>query len=180
MNKKTKLMEAYSNLDSNLAFSGAVVPLSKKTGDALPHVLKEMRGLRSWTLHRQVRHKFPTRKYKTMGLNDQWQIDLVEMQKVSKFNNGYRYMLSCIDVFSRYARVEPVKNKTGQVVAKAMNNLLLKEKPNIIQSDQGKEFYNIHFKDLLKKYNIKHISVKSQFKSALVERFNKTLKSRLY
>jgi len=96
----------------------------------------------------------------------------------SRINKGYKYILTCIDVFSRFARVQPLKSKRGDEVAKAISRML-KEKPVHIQTDLGKEFYNDHVIALLKKHKIKHYSVYSQFKAAYVERFNRTLREKL-
>ena len=55
------------------------------------------------------------------GIDQQWQIDLADMQK---FNDGYRYLLVCIDVFSKYAWVVPLKNKTGPSLVNAFKVIL--------------------------------------------------------
>ena len=181
--KRMKLMDAYTDLNSNLAYSAAVSQLAKKFKMTESEVKRKMRGVRSWTLHRQARKQYPTRKYLTMGMDHQWQIDLVEMQKFKSQNSGVRYMLSCIDIFSRYAWVEPVKDKTGPSMTQAMAAILKRaspRRPYFIQSDQGKEFYNSHFQNLMKAQNIHHFSVTSQFKAAFAERFNRTLKGRMY
>ena len=134
----------------------------------------------AYTLHKPMRRTFPTRKYKVSGMNDLWQIDLMEMIPYASINDGYRYIITCIDVFSRYARAEPVKAKDAKSVAAALERMLQKDEiPTHIQTDLGKEFYNSKVKDLFIKYKIKHYSVYSQFKAALVERFNRTLRSKL-
>ena len=58
------------------------------------------------------------------GIDQQWQMDLADMQSMQKFNNGYRYLLVCIDVFSKYAWVIPLKNKTGLSLVKAFKVIL--------------------------------------------------------
>ena len=137
----------------------------------------------AYTLHKPAKKKYVTRRYKTSGINDLWQMDLMEMIPYSKINKGYKYILTCIDVFSRMARAQPLKNKTGIEVSRAIEKMLSKSStsmsPTHIQTDMGKEFYNSHVKMIFKKYSINHYSVYSQFKAAYVERFNRTLRERL-
>ena len=106
-------------------------------------------------------------------------MDLLEMIPYAKVNSGYKYILVCIDVFSRFGRALPLKDKSGDSVVKAMAIMLKNEKPRHLQTDEGLEFYNAKVKSLLKKHNINHYSVFSQHKAAVVERFNRTLRERL-
>ena len=140
---------------------------------------------KQWTynLHKPVRQKFKRRRYVTSGMNRQWQADLVEMGKFAKENKNYKYMLTVIDIFSRYAYARPLKNKSGPEVADALKDIFKENRyitPKFIQTDQGKEFYNKHVLELLKKYDVKLFSVFTDQKSAVVERFNRTLKERMY
>jgi len=70
-------------------------------------------GQNAYTLHKQSNTKFPRRKTYAHGVNDLWQADLVDLSSLANQNDSNRYLLTCIDVFSKYARVEPLKNKTG-------------------------------------------------------------------
>jgi hypothetical protein len=101
----------------------------------------------------------------------------MEMIPYSKINKGYKYILTCIDVFSRFAYAIPLKTKSASDVLSAMKTF--KNKPRHIQTDSGKEFYNSHFKSFLRKNDINHYSVFSQFKASVVERFNRTLREKL-
>ena len=119
------------------------------------------------------------------GIDDLWQADLVEMDSgtlkgISKLNKGYKYLLTIIDVFSKYAWAVPVKDKTGVNVTKAFKDVFKIRKPNHIQTDQGKEFYNKEFKELVKENNINHYSTYSGKKASVVERFNRTLKQNMW
>lgn len=133
----------------------------------------------TYTLHKPLRKKFPTRKYKVSGLNDLWQMDLMEMIPYASINKGYRYILTCIDVFSRYARAIPVKRKSSGYMYHAIANVIKDQKPVHVQTDSGKEFYNKQVQQLFKESNINHYTVFSQFKAAIVERFNRTLREKL-
>ena len=133
----------------------------------------------AYTLHKPLRKRFPTRKYHTDGVNHLWQMDLMEMIPYAKVNNGYRYILTCIDVFSRYARALPLKTKTGLEVVGAIDNMIKDKQPRHVQTDLGREFYNTHVSGLFRKRGINHYTVHSQFKAPHVERFNRTLRGKL-
>jgi hypothetical protein len=66
-----------------------------------------------YTLHKPIRHKFQTRRVIVSSIDDQWQADLVDMQKYKTQNKNINYILTVIDVFSKYAWAIPIKNKTG-------------------------------------------------------------------
>lgn len=129
-------------------------------------------------LHKSARRNYPRRRVKVLGLNDLWQADLVEMQPYSRENKGYRYMLTCIDVLSKFAWAIPVRSKTGKDVTKGFREILKSGlAPKNLQVDRGKEFYNAEFKALMKRYGINMYSSHSELKASVVERFNRTLKT---
>jgi hypothetical protein len=99
--------------------------------------------------------------------------------KVAKENNGFRYMLTVIDIFSKFAWVVPLRTKTG--IKEALEEIFEKSKriPTRIQSDSGTEFYNKEVQDFLNSKNITLFSTHSEVKAVVVERFNRTLKQRL-
>ena len=104
------------------------------------------------------------------------------MQKFSKWNKGYRYLLNIIDVFSKFAWSIPIKNKTGNTITESFDDVIKKSKrkPKFIWVDQGSEFYNKTFKDWLKKNNIEMYSTFNEGKAVVIERFNRTLKSKMW
>lgn len=133
-------------------------------------------------IHKQARLKFARRRVIQRGLHDTWQIDLVDMIKYSRFNKGYHYLLTIIDIFSKYAYGIPLKSKSAKDVTNAMKNILKKAKkvPKNIHSDEGKEFFNQSFSTLMKKHDINHYHTYSKMKASIVERFNRTLKSKMW
>ena len=84
-----------------------------------------------------------------------WGADLADMQLMSKYNKGIRYLLCVIDLFSKYAFVVPLKDKEGTFIVNAFQSILnnSKRKPNKMWVDQGSEFWNTHFKKWLKDNN---------------------------
>ena len=130
-------------------------------------------------LHAPVRRKFKRRRVISYGVDDVWSCDLVEMQEWKKQNKGYRYMLNVIDVHSKYAWSIPLKDKTGKTVLDAFKQIVNSSgrKPDHIWVDEGKEFYNKQMDEWIKENNINRYSTHGEHKSAVVERFNRTLKT---
>ena len=116
-------------------------------------------------------------------IDDQWVADLVEMQPLKRWNRGTQYLLTVIDVFSKYAWVAPLKSKTGKAVTAALESILRRSggrRPRRLQTDKGKEFCNTTFAKMLDHYGIRHFSTQGDAKASVVERFNQTLKGRMY
>ena len=103
-------------------------------------------------------------------------VDLADMQLITKHNKGTRYLLSAIDLFSKYAFVVPLKAKNGHTIANAFQSIL--NNSTKIWVDQRSEFYNTHFKKWLKENNIEMYSTYNEGKSVIAERFIRTLKNK--
>ena len=89
------------------------------------------------------------------GIDDLWQIDLVDVSVLAAHNDGYKYILTVIDVFSKFSWALPLKNKTGTTLTKAFSTILQSVKPTFVQSDKGTEFLNSMFQKLLANNAIK-------------------------
>tara|TARA_B110000977_G_scaffold191787_1_gene264385 strand:+ start:940 stop:1662 length:723 start_codon:yes stop_codon:yes gene_type:complete len=113
------------------------------------------------------------------GINDLWQIDLMDMQKFKRQNSGYRYVCVIIDCFSKYVWLKPIKNKTGQSIVKALALLLMTERPKLIQADQGTEFFNKKVSKMLEAFGPKLYHTFSDKKASIVERVQRTIRMRL-
>ena len=109
-----------------------------------------------------------------------WAADLADMQSLSKYNEGIKYLLCAIDLFSKYARVVPIKDKKGTSIVNPFKNIISKRKANKIWVDQGSELYNNNFKDFLKINNIEMYSTYSQGKSVVAKRFIRNLKNKVF
>lgn len=133
-------------------------------------------------LHRSARRHFSRRKTIIRGLNETFQADLVEMIPYAAVNRNFKYILTVIDIFSKYAWAVPIKTKTAENVTKAMQTIFNSSKriPKNMHTDQGKEFFNKHFGNLMEKHGINHYSTYSTKKAAIVERFNRTLKNKMW
>lgn len=131
-------------------------------------------------LHAPARKNFPRRKVVSLFRGDLYQGDLIDIQLHSKNNRGFKFILIVIDTYTKYVWVEALKNKSAKEVTRGMGNILKKNHPKLLQTDNGTEFYNKQFQDLMKKYNIKHYSTYSNIKASIVERVIRTIKNKIY
>ena len=108
------------------------------------------------------------------------------MGKYGNKNKGYRWILTAIEILSRFAFTIPVYRKNVESMTKAVKILLENFKkrfgkyPNVVQFDEGKEFYNAGVRELLKSRDVDYFSTHSDKKAAVVERFNRTLKTMMW
>ena len=160
---------------------GGVKRFARQQRVPLAKARKALQASLAYTLHRPRRRRFPTLPVVVYGIDEQWAADLVEVQQLSRYNKGVRYLLTVVDVFSKYTWVRPLTRKTGAEVERAFESIFKEgRKPLRLQTDDGKEFYNKTMKAFFKRYNILHFSTKGDTKASVVGRFNRTLKERLY
>ena len=163
---------------------GGVARFAKAQGVSVKRAAAVLRHELAYTLHKPVRRRFPTSPVLVFGPYEQWAADLVDTQNTSKWNKGTKYLLCVIDVFSKFAWVEPLKTKKGVDVALALtkifNSRLAAQYPTSLQTDAGKEFYNSTVQKLLKDNSIRHFSTSGDTKASVVERFIRIFKQRLY
>ena len=131
-------------------------------------------------LHKPIIRKFKKRKVYSLFRDNIWGVDLADMQSLSKYNKGVKYLLCAIDVFSKYAWVIPIKDKKVTSIVNAFKKIISKRKSNKIGVDQGSEFYNKSFKDFLKINNIEMYSTYNEGKSVVAKRFIRTLKNKIF
>ena len=140
----------------------------------------------TYTRYKPIVRKHKFRKTYVKELADQIQLDLVDMGKYKHKNKGYYWILTGVEVLSRYAFAIPVYRKDTKNMTEAVEELLNQFKqrfdkhPNVVQFDDGKEFYNVGVKTLLEDNNIKYFSTQSDKKASIVERFNRTLKTMMW
>lgn len=115
------------------------------------------------------------------GMYDQWDADLLDMQKYAERNNEIRYLLVVIDVFSRYLWIKPLKNKENHTVKSGFEEILFETQrtPRRIRTDFGKEFVGKVMKAFFDTNNITHFVAMGDMKANYAERVNKTIKSKI-
>ena len=122
-------------------------------------------------LHKPIIRKFEKRKVHAAFKENIWGADLADMQLLSKYNKGIRFLLYVIDIFSKYAWVVPLKDKKGINIVKAFQSILkqLNRKPDKIWIDKGSEFYNAYFKKWLQDNDIVMYSTHNERKLVVAE-----------
>ena len=132
-------------------------------------------------LHKPIKRNFRKRRVISYGVDKIWAADLVEIQKYSKWNKGIKYLLTVIDVFSKYGWIVPLKDKKTESVSLSFDLIFKKSKrrPEKLGTDKGSELISKHFNTLLKKNNITLYHTANEEKSSIVERWNKTMKNKM-
>ena len=131
-------------------------------------------------LHKPITRNFRKRRVISYRIDKIWAGDLLEIQKYSKWNKGIKYLLTVIDVSSKYGWIVALKDKT-ESVSSAFDRIFKKSKrkPEKLWTDKGSEFISKHFKEFLKNNNMKLYHTENEEKSSIVERWNKTMKNKM-
>ena len=178
------LRNKYFNLADSACFAGQE-PLIRKVRKKFrrPQVKTWLQAQDAYTLHVSKRKTFPRNKYIVNNIDDLWQLDLAVFKNLAPYNDGYKYLLVAIDVFSKYTWVRVLRKKTGKEVNEALESIFKsdKRKPQNIQSDKGKEFISSLSKSFFKAHDINFYTTRNpDTKAAVVERVLRTLKHRLW
>ena len=177
------LGDLYYSPNQPAAFGGArkLVQAATKYGIKKATVLKWLEAQGSYSIHKPIARTFKENRVIVNGKDEQWQADLVDVQRLSKSNKGYKHILTCIDVLSKYAWAIPLKNKTGTSLINAFKKIFKdKRKPEKLQTDKGTEFTNKLFQKFLKDNNIHFFVTYNETKAQIAERFNRTLKTKMW
>lgn len=149
---------------------------------AIKEFLKQQKN---YTLFRQTSgNQFKRDPYRVYFIDECWEVDLMSLPtSYARYNSGYTYILTCIDLFSRYAFVRCLQTKQPREVIRNLVDIFQKSnrKPRVLQTDAGGEFVNTSVDAFLKHQQIQHRIPNTTLpaKNAIVERFNRTLKSRI-
>ena len=125
---------------------------------------------------------YPTNKTNVYHIDDIWSLDILDLKDYGPENNKRcRYVLVIIDNFSKCGWTIPLKNINAQTIKDSFEYIIItsKRKPNLIETDRGKEFYNNIFQDFLNKNDIKLYSRNSSYGAVFAERFNRTIRALL-
>ena len=136
-----------------------------------------------YSIHKPVLQTFARNHTYVGHIDQQWQADLADMQGLVAHNDKYNYILTVIDILSRFAWAVPVRSKSTKDMVVAFKRLFKEAQPRVpqrLQTDNGKEFFNKEVSALLRSKNIHHFASHSDQKASVVERFNRTLKTRIW
>jgi hypothetical protein len=174
----------YTNPRAPASFSG-LAKFHQNHKNIKPESIKQ---LDAYIFTKQVPDRFPRRKTIVGHVNSQWQADLIDIKNMKHES----YILTVIDVFSRYAMVQFLKSKSMDSVQQAFSKILndTKSKPEVLYTDAGHEFSGTRFGDKKKKTKLQDFYKENQIvqikkplsvhKASLVERFNRTLRQKIH
>ena len=129
----------------------------------------------------QIIGKFKRRKVYSTFRSNIWGVDLADMQSLTKYNKGSKYLLCAIDIFSKYAWVVALNDKKRISIVNAFQKIISEgRKPNKMWFDQGGEFQIKLFKRFLRINNIEMYQTFNKEKSVVDERFIRTLKNKIF
>jgi hypothetical protein len=179
------LSEIYYDANSPASYSG-VNTLWGEVKKRYPFIKRKdvqkwVKSQDTYTIHFPFRINFQRSRIVVGGIDYMWEIDLMDMKKYEKHNNGFQYVLVFIDVFSKYVWAIPCKNKSSETVLKAVSKIFdsTQRRPKYIRSDKGREFLNSLVQNFFKRNQIRYILTHSESKAAIVERVIKTIKGHL-
>ena len=180
------LSNVYLNPD-NPAYLAGVNAVYREAKKAYPqvtlkNVIDYLNKQNVYSIHKGIKHKFPRNRIVPSGLDTDWQLDLICLPTIKRFNSGHAYILACIDVLSKFGWAVPIKNKKPESVREAFRSILESSgrKPWRIMTDSGTEFKGV-FREYLKSMDIQFFTATSpDVKAANAERYIRTLKTRLW
>lgn len=135
----------------------------------------------SYSLYKPIRKTFPRSKVIVDTIDSMWDGDLADVSNIAKHNDGYKFLLVLIDIFSRYLFIIPIKNKHHQSIADGLKSVFQRgRKPNTLRTDKGSEFKNRWVQTFLKKEQINVIYTQNETKANYAERVIRTMKNLMY
>ena len=144
---------------------------------------KKVLGLGNFTmedfsqeLNKPVINKLERKKVIVNHIDEIHSCDLVDMQKYSKVNRGYKYIFTNIDIFSKYSWSFPLKTKTIKDIKPCFQKIFKERKPKYIWSDQESTFFSKEMLKYFENHNIKIYYTHSNLKAVIIERFNRSLR----
>ena len=189
VNKNDILLALYQDTINPNSY-GSIQGLLQNAKNFLPSIKRDnivnfLKSQKAYTLHRVTNKKFLCRRVLALKPGIIASCDLADLSSLSRYNKGYKYILVFVDVFSRFAQCIPLKRKDAHhSVHDALNKILNSGYFNNLKrlnTDEGREFYNEKVNKLLISKDIILYSVSSrEIKTALAERFIRTLKVKLF
>ena len=135
----------------------------------------------SYSLMKPIRRSFPRSKVIVDTIDSMWDGDLADVSNISSNNEGYKFLLVLIDIFSRYLFIVPLKNKQHQNITDGLNAIFKKgRKPHTLRTDKGSEFKNRWVKSFLKKEGVHTIYTQNETKANYAERVIRNMKNLMY
>lgn len=180
------LKEQYYDVEKPGSFSSAsklyhIINANEKKGGYYK-IKRWLNSQDSYSLQKTPRRNFKRLRMYTTGLSNLWEADLMEVQNIASENNGYRYILVVINVFSKFVWLQTLKTKTGAEVATKFRIILetANTLPEKIRTDKDRCFISKAMQQVFREKNIHHYVTQNETKACVVERVNQTLRNKLF
>ena len=176
----------YSNPQNPAAYGG-VLQLKKATGKSGKAVKTFLNKNATYRKFKKNKTNFKRARIHVTSLGHIYQSDLFDVQKLSRSNSGYRYILLVVDCFSRMVYARPIKRKSAELMAIAMRDIFEGiQKSGILSasvmlgSDLGSELWNTEVDKVYDDFNLNHYALRAPKKASLAEISGRYLMDRLY
>ena len=183
-NDEKVLSDIYFNVNHPASFCGKqqLIAAAKEKNIDKKFVEEWLKSQDTYNLFKPTKRKFARLPIIVDNIDDQWQSDLLDISWFSRYNQGVKFLLVAIDCLSRYAWVRALKDKSAKSVKQAFSDIFSQGRiPKKLQTDQGKEFVNSELKRYFNTIGVHHFTTTNDdIKCAMAERFNRTLRSRIY
>ena len=143
----------------------------------------------TYTLHRPIGKRFARNPYTVNNVMDVWECDLVDVRDLGRFNAYYKYILSVIDIFSKFLNLVTLRSNTGTAVASVFTSIFedssrrrRRHSHSVwVRTYKSKEFLNRHFREMLKREGFQfQVCRNPDVKCSVFERAHRTIRHRLY
>ena len=164
------------------SFAG-ITNLKKHYNISTRRAKQVLSGIPTYSLHREAKRPIPRNPIYVYRKREHVQIDLIDVSEMAGTNDGITFILTGIDMFTKFLVCVPMLRKTAARSKTAMKKLLQKfgpDKPEKIMSDKGTEFMNNRVQELLQSQGIHHYTPDSDMKCPGIERVNKTIQRKIY
>ena len=184
--KSDYLQEIYFNPSHSASFESPLrlyKAVKKDNRYRITHreIKRWIQNKESYSRNKGVNRQFQRNRVVVSGIDDQWDADLASFISFADDNDNYKYLLCVIDIFSRFAWIELLKDKKSETIVEAFNVVLSNGRiPKRLRTDAATDFTSTKFQDNLKRKQITHFTTHSEKQANYVERFIQTIKSKIF
>lgn len=179
------LKKYYYNVEDPSSFSSAskLYHIVKAAGKNIGYhkIRRWLNAQDNYSLQKTPRRSFKRLRVYTTGISNLWDADLMDVQNITKENDGFKYILVVIDVFSRFLWMRPLKSKTGVEVTQAFRTIFKNVQPEKLRTDKDKCFVSKQAQTLFKEIGVRHfVTQNEEIKANYAERVIQTMKNRFF
>ena len=190
MNKEEYLSSIYFNPEHGGSFGGVSKLYQAVQEDALQNggiaqtisqsdVKKWLATQDTYSSMRSLKRKSKRPKVVVGGKLRQWDADSAYLESYAKQNDGYKFFVLFIDIFTRFVYTVPLKTLQGKEMVRAMTSVFEVEQPEKLRTDRGSEYANRDVSKLLRDRKIEHFTTTNETKANYAERAIQTIKMKL-